>query len=174
MVALYSGMRKGEILSLSWDCVDFDQRIIYVAMSKSGKPRMIPMAPTLRAVFRDLGPKNRGPVFDVPEITLRRYFSKALKTAGINSFRFHDLRHTFASHFIMRTRNLPVLQAILGHATPSMTLRYAHLASSHLEDSMLAFESAMPSENATVPDVGHLFGQQPLGNPVAQRRERLL
>jgi hypothetical protein len=75
--------------------------------------------------------KASGNVFELPDITLRRLFAKALRTAGINGFRFHDLRHTFASHFIMKTSNLPVLQQILGHASPQMTQRYAHLAKGH-------------------------------------------
>ncbi|MEK7287570.1 MAG: site-specific integrase [Elusimicrobiota bacterium] len=74
---------------------------------------------------------------------LRRYFAQALKDAGIDSFRFHDLRHTFASHFIMKTSDLPALQKILGHASPQMTQRYAHLAAGHLAANMAKFEAGM-------------------------------
>ncbi|MFH1723663.1 MAG: tyrosine-type recombinase/integrase, partial [Elusimicrobiota bacterium] len=69
----------------------------------------------LRDTLLNLCRGENGPVFQLPDIMLRRYFGKALKEAGIHGFRFHDLRHTFASHFIMRTNDLPTLQALLGH-----------------------------------------------------------
>ena len=58
-------------------------------------------------------------------------FNSVLKRAGISDFRFHDLRHTFASHFVMRGGSLKDLQEILGHKTMAMTLRYAHLSKEH-------------------------------------------
>lgn len=146
--AIMTGMRKGELLRLSWENINMEQGIIYILESKSGKPRQIPIAPQLREVFLNLGPKISGLVFELPEISLRRFFARALKDAGIANFRFHDLRHTFASHFIMRTNNLPVLQQILGHASPQMTLRYAHLAEGHISQQMRLFAAAMPMRQA--------------------------
>ena len=140
--ALMTGMRRGEILRLSWERVDLEHKILYVLESKSGKPREIPIAGKLQAVLAFLGPKQ-GLVFDVPVITLRRYFDVALKQAGIRDFRFHDLRHTFASHYIMRTNDLPALQALLGHHSPVMTQRYAHLSQTHLRGGIELFDSAM-------------------------------
>lgn len=112
--------------------------------SKSGKPREVPIAPKLHDVLISLSSKRDGLIFDIPEITLRRYFGTALREAKIFGFRFHDLRHTFASHFIMRTGDLPTLQEILGHHSPQMTQRYAHLAKGHLASEMQIFDSAMP------------------------------
>ena len=114
-------------------------------MTTNGRrPREIPMASQLREEFLTLGPKESGLIFPLPIIMLRRFFIKTLKDANISGFRFHDLRHTFASHYIMRTHDLPALQSILGHSTPAMTLRYAHLSSGHLAANMRAFESTMP------------------------------
>ncbi|MBI4050991.1 MAG: site-specific integrase [Elusimicrobia bacterium] len=132
MCALLTGMRKGEILNLRWENLDLDHNIIYVLDSKSGKPREIPIAPQLQEVFIGLGRKASGNVFEVPEITLRRQFGIGIKAAGITGFRFHDLRHTFASYFVMKTGDLPALQRLLGHSSPMMTQRYAHLSQSHL------------------------------------------
>ncbi|MDD2773706.1 MAG: site-specific integrase [Elusimicrobiales bacterium] len=103
----------------------------------------IPIIPQLREIFMELQPQASGNVFQVPEITLRRLFARALSDAGIKDCRFHDLRHTFASHFIMRTNNLPVLQEILGHATPQMTQRYAHLAGGHISMQMGIFAQGL-------------------------------
>jgi len=138
--ALTTGMRRGEILGLKWLDLDLKNGIIYLTITKSGKAREIPMMDKLRTMFLDM-PQTGDKVFDVPKITLRRHFDKALKQAGIAGFRFHDLRHTFASHFIMRTGNLPVLQNILGHSTPLLTQRYAHLSMSHLTTNMALLDT---------------------------------
>jgi integrase len=140
--AIMTGMRRGEILRLSWKDVDLEHKILYVLESKSGKPREMPIAGKLHEVLATLGPKQ-GLVFDIPVITLRRYFDAALKKAGIQEFRFHDLRHTFASHYIMRTNDLPALQALLGHHSPVMTQRYAHLSRTHLKGGIELLDSAM-------------------------------
>ncbi len=86
----------------------------------------------------------------MPYITLRRYFATALKASRIDSFRFHDLRHTFASHFAMRTGDLPTLQQLLGHASIQMTLRYAHLSDTHMAEKMALLSMSMPIENRTI------------------------
>ena len=143
--ALMTGMRKGEILRLDWRDIDFQSNTIQVLQTKSGKPRKIPLWNKLKQILLDLGPKTAGPVFALPEIMLRRYFVMALKDARIPEFRFHDLRHTFASYFAMKTGDLPVLQQILGHSTIQMTLRYAHLSDQHMAEKMAQMETAMPA-----------------------------
>lgn len=159
--ALLTGMRRGEILGMTWENVDFGQQAIYIPQSKSGKPREVPMSGMLREMLLSLGPRPGGTVFDLPVIMLRRYFEKAMKRAGLRGFRFHDLRHTFASHFIMRTNDLPALQNILGHSTPAMTLRYAHLSKSHLMSDMAAFEGSMPAmKGLNLVSDGHPGGHQ--------------
>ena len=62
---------------------------------------------------------------------MRKPFVNALKRAGIEDFRFHDLRHTFASHYVMNGGDLLALKEILGHSDMKMVERYAHLASAH-------------------------------------------
>ncbi|MFH1723132.1 MAG: site-specific integrase [Elusimicrobiota bacterium] len=160
LCALLTGMRRGEILGLDWENVDLERGLIYVLKSKSGKPREIPIAGKLRDVLAELIPRASGSVFGFPYITLRRLFARALREAGIHSFRFHDLRHTFASHFIMRTNDLPTLQALLGHSTPAMTRRYAHLSRGHLASEMAAFESAIPAtEGVSAPRIAPILHQ---------------
>ena len=152
--ALLTGMRRGELLALTWANIDFAQGIIYITQSKSGKPREIPIVQNLRDILEGMGPQApAAKVFDMPIITLRRYFDKALTAAGISGFHFHDLRHTFASHFIMKTGNLPALQKLLGHASPIMTQRYAHLSSGYLQAEMRAFNSCMPAGAVLSPEI---------------------
>jgi len=144
--ALLTGMRRGEIMNLTWANVDLNQGLLYITQSKSGKPREIPIAAKLHDILVNMEPMEPGDkVFNVPDITLRRHFEQLLKAAEISGFRFHDLRHTFASHFVMKTGNLPALQKILGHASPIMTQRYAHLSSGYLQAEMQTFNSCIPA-----------------------------
>lgn len=141
--ALMTGMRKGEILRLSWENIDWEQGIIHIRKAKSGRSREIPIATMLREVLAGFPGERQGLTFELPEIMIRRYFARALKGASISDFRFHDLRHTFASHYLMRTQNLPALQSLLGHSTPLLTLRYAHLSRPHIQAGMALFEAGM-------------------------------
>ena len=146
--ALLTGMRRGEILGLTWDNVDLDGGTLYISKSKSGLPRQVQIPSKLREVFFALGPKASGQIFSLTLCVLQYRFLRALKDAGIFGFHFHDLRHTFASHFLMRTNDITALQRLLGHANPSMTLRYAHLSRGHMAANIEAFQMAIPVKPA--------------------------
>ena len=162
--ALMTGMRRGEIFNLAWENVDMEQNILYVLKTKSGKPREIPIAPQLAELLAELGPKRKGVVFEDARNTVRRCFLKTLEVAKIHGFRFHDLRHTFASIFIMRTNDLPTLQNILGHASPRMTQRYAHLSKGHLASEMQVFAAAMPQRGGDRGNVPRLADRGAVGH----------
>jgi len=135
-VALNTGMRKEEILNLRWEDLDFRSRIIYILDTKNNERREIPMNDivyeTLLAVRK---------ISDSPWVfckkngerygNIRKAFEGARKRAGIVDFRFHDLRHTFASHLVMAGVDLRTVQELLGHKSFEMTLRYAHLSPEH-------------------------------------------
>lgn len=146
--AILTGMRKGELLGLDWQNVSLERSTIYLLKTKSGKARELPITPRLQEVLASLEPKASGAVFDLPDITLRRYFARALKDAKISGFRFHDLRHTAASHWVMNGIDLYTVQRLLGHSSPVMTQRYAHLSRTHLAASLAASEASMPSKAA--------------------------
>ena len=134
IVALFTGMRKSEILKLTWKDIDFDHRLIYVRNSKNGTAREIPMASEVVAVLRNV-PALRSRVFtgieNKPVSSIRTGFDNAVKRAKIADFSFHDLRHTFASYLIMNGVELVTVKELLGHKSINMTLRYAHLSSAH-------------------------------------------
>lgn len=137
IMALNTGMRRGEILSLRWDNLDLKNGFILLEKTKNGDRREIPINATLRAVLEALPRRlDGGPVFFNPD-TDREYgdikngFNNACKRAKITDFHFHDLRHTFASHLIMAGVDITTVKELLGHKTLTMTLRYAHLAPSH-------------------------------------------
>lgn len=140
-VALLTGMRKGELLSLKWE--EIRNGFIYLTETKSGKARQIPINDRLSEVFREV---RRGNQLKSPYVfcdsqgrrfhNVKRAFSTTCKRAGIEDFRFHDLRHTFASHLVMRGVGLKAVQELLGHADLKMTMRYAHLSKAHLQEAV--------------------------------------
>lgn len=137
--ALYTGMRKQEILGLTWDRVDFNHGYIELDKTKNGDKRHIPISLPLRTVLEELAGTNldgHKHVFHDREGNryqdVKRGFPGACKRAGITDFTFHDLRHTFASHLVMAGIDLTTISKLLGHKDLTMTLRYAHLAPDHL------------------------------------------
>lgn len=129
IMALKTGMRKGEMLSLKWVSVNFSKGYIDVLQSKTGKARKIPLAPKLAKEL--LKVKKIGEyVFTNPDTKLPyedvRQFEDFIKDSGIVKFRFHDLRHTFATRCIEKKTDIVVLATLLGHRNIQTTMRYAH------------------------------------------------
>ena len=147
MVALNTGLRLGEIAGLKWDCVDLERRQITVRRSyqystnsvvektKTNKIRCVPVNLALVEVLRSEKLRSNSE-FVVPDwenygrmaARTRRY----CKRANVREVTFHDLRHTFASQFMMHGGNLYDLKKILGHTSVVMTERYSHLSPDHL------------------------------------------
>ena len=129
ITALNTGMRLGEILSLKWNQVNFDADFIQVEHSKSGKMRKIPMNSLLIKTLQNVKRNDREYVFMRNGTTIksiRTSWEKALKRAGIQHCRFHDLRHTFATYALYYGADLVSIRDILGHSDIRMTSRYAH------------------------------------------------
>lgn len=127
LFALHTGMRRGEILSLKWSSVDLKRRLITVETSKNGEKRSVPMSET---VFRMLKGMK---VFDISNRlfphsvnALKDNFPRAREKAKLEDFRFHDLRHTFATRLVQNGVDLYKVKELLGHKTAVMTMRYAH------------------------------------------------
>jgi len=137
ITALNTGMRKGEVLSLKWADIDLEQNLILVrhTVSKSKKPRLIPISSALRRLLVEQKLKTswNDYVFLNPEgnpylrpDALKRCFEGACRRANIVGLRFHDLRHTAATRMIERGANIVAVSKILGHADIKTTMRYAH------------------------------------------------
>lgn len=139
ITALHTGFRKSELLALRWEHVDVRHHLITVeaAYAKNGETRSIPMTATLTetlcALKSEAGPSTA--VFRTHEGTPYRHIAKvfgaACRRAGLTDVTFHDLRHTFASRLVMAGVDLPTVQALMGHKTIAMTMRYTHLAPGH-------------------------------------------
>ncbi len=150
--AVYTGMRQGELAGLQWGDVDLDGRLIAVQRSfdgptKAGDVRYVPILDPLLPVLREWRLKCPGKlVFPNQADTMHgpsaRVFQevlhRVLKAAAFPTVQrrgrshryivFHDLRHTFASHWVMGGGDLFKLQKVLGHKSAAMTLRYSHLS----------------------------------------------
>lgn len=136
LLALNTGLRRGELFNLAWKEVNLQARILTVLpeKSKSGKPRHVPLNTEAHdALSRwikqgsDSGlvfPGRNGRKFD----NINKSWSALTASAQVLDFRFHDLRHTFASKLVMRGVDLNTVRELLGHSDLTMTLRYAHLA----------------------------------------------
>jgi len=149
LVGLYTGMRRGEIESLMWDDLDFANGFILVKNSKNGRPRMIPMTIELREHLSDL-----------PRLSERvlpghfdQAFRRAVRMAAIKDFRFHDLRHHFASYLVMSGVDIRTVAELLGHRTLAMVMRYSHLRPDHLAKAVNAYAGAIAAALREVPGV---------------------
>jgi len=141
ITALNTGMRKGEILALTWDDVDFRRGQILVRHSKNGESRILEMNSLLSETLRQTRKRPQFPQVFLgrngrPAKSIRSAFKNACLRAGISDFRFHDLRHTFASHLVMNGTSITTVKELLGHKTLQMTLRYSHLSQSHKKDAV--------------------------------------
>ena len=136
LTALHTGMRRGELLALKWTDIDWLAGSIHVRKSKNGEDRFVPIDSVLAAELKSWHRLKRSEfVFAWSDgravRDFRETFNSALSKSKIADFRFHDLRHTFASHFMMNGGDLFTLKEILGHKTILMTQRYAHLSQAH-------------------------------------------
>lgn len=154
--AFHTGMRLGEVQYLKWADVDFKLNQVRVNMSKSGYARYIPINETLGRVLaglqrvtgnpyvfpgKDGGPFKRHGRF-------HKTYRNTLDRAGIKDFRFHDLRHSFASQLTMAGVDLRTVGEILGHRSGfKMTMRYAHLSPEHKLNAVRKLDSQFGSNS---------------------------
>lgn len=139
--ALYTGCRASEVLNLRWSNVDLDRSTAWVvaANAKSGRARPVPLnKEALAVLYLRKGMHDNycfGRVQDKPSAAIdNRIFNCALEKAGIRDFRFHDLRHTWASWHAQAGTPLMVLKELGGWETLDMVMKYAHLSTSHLAE----------------------------------------
>jgi integrase len=139
LISINTGIRQGELFTLQWQNIDFDRANLTISgdSAKSGKTRHLPINNEALAVLKNwkkqtiestlVFPSAAGKPFD----NVKKAWSKILENAHIVNFRWHDMRHHFASSLIMVGVDLNTVRELLGHSDIKMTLRYAHLAPEH-------------------------------------------
>ncbi len=139
IIALNTGMRKGEILSLKWQDIDIKEKFITLTDTKNREKRYVPINETVIDTLIRLD-KNPNSEYLFPGINnsshidesyISHKFKGIVNKLGIKDFRFHDLRHCFASKLVMRGIPLNTVQELLGHKDYKMTQRYSHLSPDH-------------------------------------------
>jgi integrase len=152
--AIETGCRREEILSLAWKDVDIFKKVVTIFAKKTGDRRTIPLTAKAFDVLKskEKARTKRGSikredfVFSHPDRqkvnfhTLRWAFEKALKNATIEDFRFHDLRHTFASRLAQQGVDPYTIQKLMGHKTFTTTQRYAHHCAESFRSGIKALE----------------------------------
>lgn len=154
VLALSTGMRQGELMNLywktpnnpptetAWGIVHLDKAAIVLHGTKNGERRRVPLSGLALQLIAELSKVRRLDtqlLFPSPEcpqqpVELKRAWFKALKTAEVENFRWHDIRHTTASYLAMNGASLAEIAEVLGHKTLSMVKRYAHLSDGHVSN----------------------------------------
>lgn len=150
VLAVSTGMRQGEILSLRRSQIDLDKGRLLLTDTKNGDARAVyPGAFPLAVLMNHMsGPVNRDMLVfpglnpDKP-VEIKKAWGNALERAGIKDFRFHDLRHCAASFLLESGASLGILAEVLGHRTLQMVKRYAHLSESHSAKVVLAMNKTL-------------------------------
>jgi integrase len=165
---LSTGCRLNEALKATWSQIDEGNRVwrIPASNSKSKKVRSVPLNDSALDVLRQLDTKD---TFDhlfinkmtkKPYTTIMKVWSRLRQQAGLPHLRIHDLRHLYASFLVNAGRSLYEVQQILGHSSPNVTQRYAHLSTKSLQDAAgsasLAIRGTGDHTNTVVPKAAHV------------------
>jgi integrase len=160
-LAAFTGMRRGELLALRWLDVDLSNRRLYLRETKNGNLRVLVLNELAVRVLASL-PQGAPAETVLPEVDPQRltvYTRRLFAKLGIDDASFHSLRHTAASWLVMQGVDLYVVGQLLGHKTPRMTQRYAHLSPHYMAGAVGKLDSAfagvmpgtVPVEAALVP-----------------------
>lgn len=155
LLSMNTGMRQGEVFALRWEDVNLERGMLTVRgeVAKSGKTRHIRLnsgAVGVLATWKKVSGGKSGYVFpgnvkNKPLDNVKQGWASVLKLAEIENFRWHDLRHHFASKLVMRGVDLNTVRELLGHSDLKMTLRYAHLAPEHMADAVERISVGVPA-----------------------------
>ena len=154
VLALATGMRRNEIMSLTRSQIDLDRGLITLDVTKNGERRCVPLAAYPRSALEehlkrcstDTGLLFPGTKRERP-FDLRKPWAAAIRKAGLADFRFQDLRHTTASYLAMTAAQATDIAAVLGHKTLAMVKRYPHLADSHVHKVVAAMNERIFSHD---------------------------
>jgi integrase len=144
LLSINLGLRQGETFAATWEQVDLERRTLTVLAShaKGNATRTIPLNDEALQVLKAIKPeKASGLLFKSPKTgeqfdNVKKAWAEVTKKAELEGLRWHDLRHHFASTLVMKGASLYVVQRLLGHASPKMTMRYARLAPAALADAV--------------------------------------
>jgi integrase len=126
IIAIETAMRRGEILSLRWESINYKTRTAYLALTKNGESRRVPLSTRAIETLQLLPRSIDGRVFPINFAALETNFKRAVIRAKLTDLRIHDLRHTAATRLSEKLPNLLELSAVTGHRSLAMLKRYYH------------------------------------------------
>lgn len=155
LLSINTGLRRGEIFSLRWENVNLERALITIegSYAKSGKTRHIPLNSEALSILKAWSKQtdNHNLVFHNKNglrfDNIKKGWTNILTAANIKNFRWHDLRHHFASRLVMAGVDLNTVRELLGHSDMDMTLRYAHLAPEHKANAVEKLITSNPTNN---------------------------
>ncbi len=136
VLSIHTGLRYGELTAIEWRDVIDDMLTVRSNITKSQKTRHVPLNPNALEALNQWRAMRDGEGRIFPVDSVRKAWLGVLNAADITDFRWHDLRHHFASQLVMNGIPLRTVQKLLGHSTIAMTERYSHLAPGHLRDAV--------------------------------------
>ena len=131
-VAIETGMRRGELLSLTWDNVHLDKSWVHLPITKNGESRDVPLSAKARDIVSSLPRDISGKVFPIHVEALKSLWRRGMRRADLHDLHFHDLRHEATSRFFELGLNVVEVAAITGHKDLKMLQRYTHLRAEDL------------------------------------------
>jgi integrase len=126
ILALETAMRRGELLSLRWDNIDYSKRTAYLQLTKNGDSRTVPLSGRAIKTLQTLPISIDGRVLPINFAALENNFKRARERAKLENLRIHDLRHTAVTRLAEKLPNLMELSAVSGHRSLAMLKRYYH------------------------------------------------
>jgi integrase len=133
ILAIGTGMRRGDLFKLTWERIDFQRGLIYVPNSKTGRDYAVPMNEDVRNTLRQIRSTIRGngyvlinPDTAKPYTDIKTAFGTACQLAGIENLHWHDLRHTFGTRLAEAGCSEATIADLMGHSDPQTTRRYTH------------------------------------------------
>lgn len=147
ILAVETGLRRSELLSLEWDDIDTSEGLISLSQTKSGYPRQIPITRRAMAVMSALRARNDasgGRLLPMTANALKHGFQRLRKRAGLEHIRFHDLRHEAVSRLFEKGLTPPEVASVSGHRTLSQLMRYSHADLNAVADKMKKADEAQP------------------------------
>ena len=126
ILAIETAMRRGEILSLRWEDINYQTRTAYLSLTKNGESRKVPLSTRAMETLQSLPRSIDGRVLPINFAALETNFKRARDRAGLSDLRIHDLRHTAATRLSEKLPNLLELSAVTGHKSLAMLKRYYH------------------------------------------------
>jgi integrase len=163
LTLLGTGLRFGELTHMRWTAVDLRSRMLTVEgdNAKTGRTRYVPMPAEVMSIVSRWRARSRVGLHDLvfpgehgrPLVDVKTAWAALLRRARIENFRLHDLRHSYASRLVQRGVNLFSVQQLLGHTSPIMTQRYAHLGPDHLADAVAVLDQPRSQQPTRRPAV---------------------